>query len=388
MTQDSGSDTNSISTSDITFVIYSSKGSLKKHGIAAGATWARGLPEKNVIYMTDSYSGNAFTDDTSNIDFVDHEQRQLGALHFINENRKTDEKSELPLPSTDWIFIVPDHTWVNIPILLSTLSAYSPKCPIAIGAVRTNTSMESIDAASIAGGIAISAESMKIVAPKLFTDQCKYVGSFSNSLSRCLWSTQSQLLHESAFSSRQIPKTNDRHKQMDVTLLAQALSFPGNSVADLKYMTTYSYPRHMYDPIKLLIPKPAEDDEKKDDEKKDDEKNVVTDKDEESPLRDYIYHLLRPKGDDFKSFTFDTIKIKKEDITNFTGVVNTNKGPTNVLTYNNTTPFDANIVLYDNPLVPTVLYPTHMYPNSNLLQNAEVGYQFLGITTPVFTPKK
>lgn len=372
-----------LSASDITFLILSSKGGLKD-AIIGGATWARGLP--NVVFVSDSYSGNSLKDDSSNPSFAAHERRHLAALRYYASKIRTTSPSELPFAATKWVFVVPETSWVNVPVLLSTLAKHSSACPILLGGVRTNTWVESVDFASISSGIAISQTALSALAPRLLTESCTYQSSFSNSLGRCAWSTQSQLVHSSVFSTTPVPRTNDRHKQIDATAIAERLSSPAASKADMVYMTTYSYARYGYDPTGYLI--------------------VESDKKDAMPVpvggKDYTYPLITIKADYNsatdkydektidKDFIVTKITILDSDIKKNSGSVNMGYASTKGLVYNETTPFDANKLLYDNPLAPVIMYPDHLYVNSNLLQNAKVGYDFLQMPYPpsVYPPQK
>lgn len=339
--------TSSASLNDIVFVLISAPGR-EDHVVSSLSTWAQGTP--NVVVIEDDTLSHASTVSWSFSTGADDRGSVygLGLLQSLPALKS--------LSSKPWVFVVADDTWVNIPVLLQTLSRYKHTCPVALSHVRSGEWVEAGDYATISSGMALTRSALDLIAPKLLKSECPFTLSAAVTVSRCLWGSQIPLLHEDSLLAHKVDVSLDKHKSLRIPPIVTASSSPHASIEAKSLMTSFSYTRWRYQP-------PVD-------------------------TRTHIHTVLIST----RYGNRITYEVSSRNIV-FPSVWSTKSSADSSMT--SVDPADIDIVLDDSmlpstvaeklaqhPLSPTVMLPFHRQPEGILRANAKKGYDSMKMRFP------
>lgn len=327
-------------------------------------TWARGLSNVVIIEMINNYLNKIESIDIDNIEL----SKKLLYMLDIQLTKDIFTMND----NISWIVIANSSTWINIPSLIEFLQYQNPKCPTAFGYVNKGLWMESIEFFDINSGIVLS-RSAYIKYTQRQKDSCLYQLTIGYTLSKCLWASNIQFIHSNTFTNKPIQRTNDRHKTIIPNTVVESISIPYMyALEDLKYITMYSFSRWGYntpngdDAFLPYIDKTVKPISSKDIQK---EFNYL--------------HFIYATGDDIQQNIYTVYLddlIIPNNLINPLSMKSTNDIDTNTTDNNN--PYDYSKMLDNILLVPKIMYPKHLDPYGQQLENAIVGYNFFNIPYP------
>lgn len=148
-------------------------------------TWLRGARH---VWAFSDFDNDIFTTTLPSLvgkgTWHDAQHRQLRGMQWLR------------LPAeVEWIFMVDDDTWVNVPVLYRFLE-WLPANSTMLCGHRANNGMF-----NGGGGILISRRLYEIMVPRLYSEQCPFLGVNDDTVTECARkTTNATLMHSSAFS--------------------------------------------------------------------------------------------------------------------------------------------------------------------------------------------
>lgn len=148
-------------------------------------TWLRGARH---VWAFSDFDDGIFTTTLPSLvgrgTWHDAQHRQLRGMQWLR------------LPAeVEWIFMVDDDTWVNVPAL-SRFLGWLPANSIMMCGHRARNGMF-----NGGGGILISRRLYEIMVPRLYSVQCPFLGVNDDTVTECARkTTNATLMHSSAFS--------------------------------------------------------------------------------------------------------------------------------------------------------------------------------------------
>jgi type II secretory pathway pseudopilin PulG len=185
--------------------------------------------------------------------------RPIWALKYIAADQRNDDDT---LSRKKWYMIIDDASWVNIPALLSLLHHYNHQCPIAMGAIWSQTNSADASYAAGTAGILLSHASFIKVTSALATPACEYLSTGTDrTISQCLWRQHVQLVHVNGFSfdaprglvDHTPSSTSNNNNDMDplasglfLPPIAEAITYRVVDTKQMAAMTIYANQRWGY----------------------------------------------------------------------------------------------------------------------------------------------
>ena len=126
-----------------------------------------------------------------------YEDAQHRQLRYV-----ADEKLFTAHAGADWILFVDDDSWVDVPNLLNFITQFDPALKLAFGHVWAPGHWRTSDVDFLSGGagMLLTSAAISAVRTRLYTPLCPFTTANDVTLSNCLWSTRSMLVHSPAFS--------------------------------------------------------------------------------------------------------------------------------------------------------------------------------------------
>jgi len=171
-------------TSGVAFVIMASLATRDLH-LWQRRTWLR---DAKHVWAFSDYDDGIYTTTLPSLKgkgtWKDAQHRQLRGMQWLT------------LPAEiRWVFMIDDDTWVNMPVLRRFLG-WLPSDSVMMCGYRAENNMF-----NGGGGILISRRLFDVLVPKLYSEQCPFLGVNDNTVTECARTFPNvTLMHSSAFS--------------------------------------------------------------------------------------------------------------------------------------------------------------------------------------------
>jgi hypothetical protein len=126
--------------------------------------------------------------------WYDAQHRQLRGMQWLyRQNKKRDNGGEL-LRGIEWLFLIDDDTWVNMPVFSRFLGLLDSNMSILCG-YQANNGMFNGGA-----GILLSRRAFNTITPKLYSDACPFSDANDNTITVCASRSNVTMIHSGRFS--------------------------------------------------------------------------------------------------------------------------------------------------------------------------------------------
>jgi len=175
---------NKSTTAVVAFVIMASLATRDLH-LWQRRTWLR---DAKHVWAFSDYDDGIFTTTLPSLKgkgtWKDAQHRQLRGMQWL----------KLPA-EVQWVFMIDDDTWVNMPVLRRFLGWLPSDSELMCGYRAPNNMFNG------GGGILISRRLFDVLVPKLYSEQCPFLGVNDDTVTECARTLpNATLMHSSAFS--------------------------------------------------------------------------------------------------------------------------------------------------------------------------------------------
>ena len=120
--------------------------------------------------------------------YSDAQHRQLRGMQWLYRDQQ--EK----LLGVEWIFLIDDDTWVNMPVFSRVLSLLDSNASVLCGYEYESGMFNG------GAGILLSRRAFDTIAPRLYSDTCPFAGTNDNTVTVCARRSNVTMMHSGMFS--------------------------------------------------------------------------------------------------------------------------------------------------------------------------------------------
>ena len=171
----------------VAFVVMTSSVTKELH-LGQLRTWLRDAP--HVWAFSDGYDG-LFVHTLPSLygknTYGDAQHRQLRGMQWLYRNQEK-------LHGVDWIFMIDDDTWVNMPVFSRVLPFLDQNTSIICG-YQTNNGMFNGGA-----GMLMSRQAFDTITPRLYSDTCPFMWTNDDTITVCARRSNVTMIHSGMFT--------------------------------------------------------------------------------------------------------------------------------------------------------------------------------------------
>lgn len=171
----------------VAFVVMTSSVTKELH-LGQLRTWLHDAP--HVWAFSDGYDG-LFVHTLPSLygknTYGDAQHRQLRGMQWLYRNQEK-------LHGVDWIFMIDDDTWVNMPVFSRVLPLLDQNTSILCGYQADNGMFNG------GAGMLMSRRAFDTITPRLYSDTCPFAGTNDNTVTVCARRSNVTMMHSGMFS--------------------------------------------------------------------------------------------------------------------------------------------------------------------------------------------
>jgi hypothetical protein len=171
----------------VAFIIMTSSVTKELH-LAQRRIWLRDVP--HIWAFSDEYD-DIFVHTLPSLygrkTYKDAQHRQLRGMQWLYRHPGK-------LRGVEWIFLIDDDTWVNMPVFSRMLSLLDSNISLLCGYQAENGMFNG------GAGILLSRQAYNIIAPRLYSEICPFMGANDDTVTECARKSDIHMIHSGMFS--------------------------------------------------------------------------------------------------------------------------------------------------------------------------------------------